>query len=580
MEFITCDVVVLGSGLAGLRAATAAASVSEKLEVCVVTKVSGPRSHSISAEGGMAAVLYPEKTGDSPHLHAYDTVKGGDFLVDQDAAMLLAESAPGEVWFLEKIGVPWTREPDGSLALRRFGGMSKPRTVFAKDKTGFYIMTTLYKYARGIPNIKFYEEHLVTKLVVKHGRFYGLVAINMRRGEVRFFRAPAGVLAAGGGGRMFKLTTMGHLNTGEVLGFALREGIPLKDMEFVQWHPTALVPSGILISEAARAEGAYLVNRLGERFLKRYAPQQMELAPRDVVSRAIAMECKAGRGFTWRGELCYVGLDIRHLDPQRVKERLPLLLELAKTYAGVDPFSELIPVAPAVHYFMGGINTDLYGRVVDAEGNWIAGLWAAGEVASVSVHGANRLGSNSLSECAVWGRLTGEQAAKYALEHKVSALEERIKNLAEEEERRIFYKLARKETGGTSASWVRNQLQLAMMKGAGIFRDEQSVAQAMATLTKLLSAVKEVNMHDVSRVYNMELREVVELDGMLPAAYAILLGAYFRKESRGAHYRLDHQHRDDKNWLKHTLVYRVGDAYVTTYTPVKIERWPPEIRQY
>ncbi|MEZ0318546.1 MAG: succinate dehydrogenase/fumarate reductase flavoprotein subunit [Pyrobaculum sp.] len=580
MEFVTCDVVVLGSGLAGLRAATAAAGVSDKLEVCVVTKVSGPRSHSISAEGGMAAVLYPDRTGDSPHLHAYDTVKGGDFLVDQDAAMLLAERAPEEVWFFEKIGVPWTREPDGSLALRRFGGMSKPRTVFAKDKTGFYIMTALYKYASGVPNIKFYEEHLVTKIVIKHGKFYGLVALDMRRGEVKFFRAPAGVIAAGGGGRMFKLTTMGHLNTGEVLGFALREGIPLKDMEFVQWHPTALVPSGILISEAARAEGAYLVNKLGERFMKRYAPQQMELAPRDVVSRAIAMECKAGRGFSWRGELCYVGLDIRHLDPQRVKERLPLLLEIAKTYAGIDPLSELIPVAPAVHYFMGGINTDLYGRVLDAEGNWVAGLWAAGEAAAVSVHGANRLGSNSLSECAVWGRLTGEQAAEYALEHKVSALEERIKNLADEEERRIFYGLARRETGGVSASWIRNQLQINMMRGAGIFRDENSITQAMAALTKLMSLVNEVNMHDVSRVYNMELREVVELDGMLPAAYAILLGAYFRKESRGAHYRLDHKQRDDKNWLRHTLVYKVGGAYVTAYKPVRVERWPPEIRQY
>ena len=580
MEIVVCDVVIVGSGLAGLRAATAAAAVSENLEICVVTKVAGPRSHSISAEGGMAAVIYPEKTGDSPQLHAYDTVKGGDFLVDQDAALLLAEEAPREVFFLEKIGVPWTKEPDGSIALRKFGGMSRPRTVFAKDKTGFYVMSALYRYAKGIPNIKFYEEHLVSKIVVKHGRFHGVVALDMRRGEVRFFKAPAGVIAAGGGGRMFRITTMGYLNTGEVLGFALREGTPLKDMEFVQWHPTALVPSGILISEAARAEGAYLVNRLGERFMKRYAPEQMELAPRDIVSRAIAMECKAGRGFIWKGELCYVGLDIRHLDPSRVKERLPLLLEVAKTYAGIDPFQELIPVAPAVHYFMGGIHTDLYGRVLDAYGNWVKGLWAAGEAASVSVHGANRLGSNSLSECAVWGRIAGEEAAKYALENRNGAVEEYIRSIAEEEERRIFYVLGRRETGGVPAAHVKSALQNAMMRGAGIFREAGSTAEAISELIKLMSMFRNINVNDTSRIYNMELREVVELDGMLQAAYALLLSAYFRTESRGAHYRLDYPKRDDKHWLRHTLVYKYGDSFIAAYQPVKIERWPPEARQY
>mgnify|MGYP001770634862 FL=1 len=373
---------------------------------------------------------------------------------------------------------------------------------------------------------------------------------------------------------------MGYLNTGEVFGFALREGIPLKDMEFVQWHPTALVPSGILISEAARAEGAYLVNRLGERFMKRYAPEQMELAPRDIVSRAIAMECKAGRGFIWKGELCYVGLDIRHLDPSRVKERLPLLLEVAKTYAGIDPFQELIPVAPAVHYFMGGIHTDLYGRVLDAYGNWVKGLWAAGEAASVSVHGANRLGSNSLSECAVWGRIAGEEAAKYALENRSGAVEEYIRSIAEEEERRIFYVLGRRETGGVPAAHVKSALQNAMMSGAGIFREAGSTAEAISELIKLMSMLRNINVNDTSRIYNMELREVVELDGMLQAAYALLLSAYFRTESRGAHYRIDYPKRDDKHWLRHTLVYKYGDSFIAAYQPVKIERWPPEARQY
>ena len=399
MEVLEYDVVVVGSGLAGLRAAVAAAS--RGATVAVVTKVAGPRSHSISAEGGMAAVVHPNKTGDSYELHAYDTVKGGDFLVDQEAAITLAYEAPKEVYFLDSIGVPWNKDPDGTFSLRQFGGMSKPRTVFAKDKTGFYIMSALYKHVKGFPNIHLYEEHLVTRLVVKGGVFHGVVAYDMRRGELRGFAAPAGVIATGGGGRMYRLTTMGFLNTGEMYGYALRAGLALRDMEFVQWHPTALVPSGVLISEAARAEGAYLVNRHGERFMKRYAPERMELAPRDVVSRAIYFECLKGNGFVHESGLCYVGLDIRHLDPERVKQRLPLLLELSKTYAGVDPFNEVIPVRPAVHYFMGGIMTDIGGRALDRDGNWVRGLWVAGEAASTGVHGANRLGSNSLAECAV-----------------------------------------------------------------------------------------------------------------------------------------------------------------------------------
>ncbi|MFN3805047.1 MAG: succinate dehydrogenase/fumarate reductase flavoprotein subunit [Pyrobaculum sp.] len=576
MEIIKCNVAIVGSGMAGLRAAAAAASVGEKVEICVVSKVAGPRSHSISAEGGMAAVIYPEKTGDSPHLHAYDTVKGGDFLVDQKAALLLAEEAPGEVWFLEKIGVPWSRAEDGSIALRLFGGMSKPRTVFAKDKTGFYIMTTLYRYVKSFPNIKFFEEHIVTKVVIRHGVFHGVTALDMRRGEMRFFKAQAGILAAGGGGRIFKLTTMGHLNTGEVLGFALREGVALKDVEFVQWHPTALVPSGILISEAARSEGGYLVNRLGERFMKRYAPQKMELAPRDIISRAIVQECKAGRGF-YRGGLCHVGLDVRHLDRSMVQQRLPLLVDLVKTYAGVDPFSELIPVAPAVHYFMGGVHTDVWGRVLTADGVWVRGLWAAGEAAAVSVHGANRLGSNSLSECAVWGRITGEQAAKYALEAGGSG--ENLASILEEEENRVFYRLGRKETGGESPAAVKAELQNVMHQSAGVFRDERSMAEGLAKLAKLMS-INHLNLHDVSRVYNMELRELIELDGMLPVAYTILLGAYFRKESRGAHYVVEYPHRDDKRWLKHSVAFKLGNSYGMLWTEVDVDRWPPEVRVY
>lgn len=581
MDFIYCDVVVVGSGLAGLRAAIAAAESKPDLEVCVVTKVSGPRSHSIAAEGGMAGVLYPEKTGDSVELHAYDTVKGGDFLVDQDAALMLAQEAPKEIFYLEKLGVPWNRDADGRIALRLFGGMSKPRTAFAKDKTGFFVMSALYRAARSLP-IKFYEEHLVTKLFIKRGQFAGLLALDLRRGELRLFRAKAGVIATGGGGRMFKLTTMGFANTGEMWGIALREGIALKDMEFVQWHPTALVPSGILISEAARAEGAYLVNKLGERFMARYAPQRMELAPRDVVARAIATECMAGRGFIHEeSKMCYVGLDLRHIDPQRMKERLPLLMEVVKTYAGLDPTKDLIPVAPAVHYFMGGIHTDLYGRVLDANGRWIIGLWAAGEAASVSVHGANRLGSNSLAECAVWGRLTGIQAAEFASSaQQPPALDLEAKTVYAAEERRIFDKLLHRESGGISLGQVKSAIQEALHSGAGIFRHKSTIEEALTKVTRTAAKVMQVNVHDVGRTYNMELKELLELDGAVLAAQVILMGAYFRQESRGSHYRLDHPSRDDSRWLVHTIAYRYGDGVVLKWEPVRILKWPPEVRSY
>jgi len=579
MDHISCDVLIIGSGLAGLRAAAAAAESGGRLDICVVTKVSGPRSHSISAEGGMAGVLYPD-SGDSPELHAYDTVKGGDFLVDQDAAMVLAEEAPREIAYLEKIGVAWTRTPDGRIAQRLFGGMSRPRTAFAKDKTGLYIMSAIYRHVKKLP-VEFYEEHMVTRLVVKNKRFLGAVALDLRRGEARLFKAKAGVVATGGGGRMFKFTTMGYANTGEMLGFALRSGLALKDMEFVQWHPTALVPSGILVSEAARGEGGYLVNKQGERFMKRYAPQKMELAPRDIVSRAIASECEAGRGFIHEESgMCYVGLDLRHIDRERLKERLPLLLEVARTYAGLDPSEDLIPVAPAVHYFMGGIHVDTYGRVLAPDGSWVRGLWAAGEAAAVSVHGANRLGSNSLSECSVWGRLTGEAAAKYAMEAPSQTEDREARAAFEDEERRLFDRLLHRESGGISLGEVKAAVQNALHTGAGIFRHGSLLERAVSELMRASARILQVNVHDVGTVYNMELKELVELDGAALAAQVILLGAYFRRESRGAHYRLDYPRRDDENWLKHTVAYRYGGGVVVRWEPVRIVKWPPEVRTY
>jgi len=575
MEVLEYDVIVIGSGLAGLRAAVAAAS--RGAAVAVVTKVAGPRSHSISAEGGMAAVVHPHKTGDSYELHAYDTVKGGDFLVDQEAAITLAYEAPKEVHFLDSIGVPWNKDPDGTFSLRQFGGMSKPRTVFAKDKTGFYIMSAIYKHVKGFSNIHLYEEHFVTRLVVKGSAFHGVVAYDMRRGELRGFAAPAGVVATGGGGRMYRLTTMGFLNTGEMYGYAMRAGLALRDMEFVQWHPTALVPAGVLISEAARAEGAYLVNRHGERFMKRYAPERMELAPRDVVSRAIYLECLKGNGFVHESGLCYVGLDIRHLDPERVKQRLPLLLELSKTYAGVNPLNELIPVRPAVHYFMGGIMTDIEGRALDRDGNWVRGLWAAGEVASTGVHGANRLGSNSLAECAVWGRLAGEAATAYAKGRRPAR--ELVAETVKAEEERING-LLRREGGGESVRGLLKELQNLMEGGGGIVRSERASVEALKKLTDLRGRINNVRISDGGRIYNMELREVLELEGMLLAAETVLLGALLRQESRGAHYRVDFQNRDDKRWLVHSVYFLYGGNVMTKQRPVNVTRWMPEARRY
>lgn len=576
MEVVEHDVIVIGSGLAGLRAAVTAAS--QGIDVAVVTKVAGPRSHTISAEGGMAAVIHPNKTGDSYELHAYDTVKGGDYLVDQEAAVTLAYEAPREVLFLDAIGVPWNKDPDGTFSLRQFGGMSKPRTVFAKDKTGFYIMSTIYKYAKGFHNIHFYEEHIVTRLVVKGGVFYGVVAYDLRRGELRGFVARAAVVATGGGGRMYRFTTMGFLNTGEMWGLALRSGLALRDMEFVQWHPTALVPSGVLISEAARAEGAYLINRHGERFMKRYAPERMELAPRDIVSRAIYFECLKGNGFLHESGLCYVGLDIRHLDRERVKQRLPLLLELAKTYAGIDPLNEVIPVRPAVHYFMGGIMTDLEGRALDRDGNWVRGLWAAGEVASTGVHGANRLGSNSLTECAVWGRLAGAGAAAYASKRGSGGREVVAEAVKAEEER--INSLTRREQGGESVRALWRELQNLMEEGAGIVRSDAVAMEALKKLNALQSRLRQVRLSDGGRVYNMELRELLELDGALEAAEAVLLGSLMRRESRGSHYKLEHQARDDKRWLVHSVYFLFGGKVMMSQKPVNITRWIPEARRY
>ncbi len=572
MEVLKFDVLILGSGIAGLRAAIQAAL--KGVQVAIITKTTGPRSNSICAEAGIAAVVEPLKTGDSPELHAYDTVRGGEFLVDQDAALLLAEEAPKEVEFLASIGVPWTRE-DGSYALRRLGGMSRPRTVYVGDRTGLYITSALYKHARTFENISFFEDHFVTSIIVHNGEFRGFTAIDLRKGELKVFLGKAGIIATGGGGRMFKFTSMSLINTGEAYGMALRAGLALKDMEFVQWHPTALVPSGVLITEAVRGEGAILLNRLGERFMARYAPKELELAPRDIVSRAIALECLEGRGvIDEETGLCHVWLDLRRIDVRRLRERFPQLLSTLER-AGLDPSEDLIPVRPAVHYFMGGIHVDSHGRALDASGKWIKGLWAAGEAACISVHGANRLGSNSLSECLVWGRITGDEAGEYAKRTIWPGLDGWIKDFALKEESRIFDGVLHKEVNAYSTQDVLDELQRLMDEALGVLRHGRIIEEALQRIKKIEGEIMRVRISDRSRVYNLEFCEAIALRDMALAAKAMLIGAYMREESRGAHYRLDHPQRDDANWLRHTLLYLSNDKIEISYEPVRIVKWRP-----
>ncbi|WP_069808226.1 succinate dehydrogenase/fumarate reductase flavoprotein subunit [Vulcanisaeta thermophila] len=582
VEVLKYDIVIIGSGLAGLRAALQAAWTSGgRASIAILSKVQAMRSHSVSAEGGMSAVLYPKETNDSLELHAYDTIKGSDFLADQDAVELMVEMAPKEVRFFERIGVPWSRLPDGRMAQRPFGGMTIPRTTFAADKTGFFIMSTLYQNVLRFDNVHIYHEHFTTKFIVENGEFKGVTAIDLKTGEFKLFLAKAGIIATGGAGRLYRFTTTAHSTTGEVLAYAMRAGAAIKDMEFVQWHPTAMVPTGILITEGARGEGGYLINKEGERFMKRYAPSRMELAPRDIVSRAILTEIAQGRGWVHEESgMGYVGLDLRHLGEQVLNEKLPMIRELAYRYAGIDPLSEIIPVRPAVHYTMGGVHTDIMGRVLMADGTWIKGLWAAGEAASVSVHGANRLGSNSLTECAVWGRLTGEQAAKYVLENPAPITEGSVLEVAKREESRVFDKLLHKEVNAVSVYQVKRELQDIMEEHFGPFREGSKMSEGISKLTKLLDKVKSMRVEDTGRIYNQNLKDALEVEGMVELALVVGMGAYARTESRGAHYRLDYPKRDDENWLKHTLAYLYGGEIQLTYTPVRITKWKPEERKY
>ncbi len=572
MERILHDLVIIGSGLAGLRAAAAATLKSGgKLDIAVISKLYANRSHSVAAQGGTAAVLYPNE-GDSFILHAWDTIKGSDFLADQDAVMILVREAPKEIYFLEHWGMPWNRREDGRIAQRKFGGHSFPRATYAVDKTGLFEMQTLWGIIQRYDNITVYNEHYVTNLIVEQGRFKGVFAIDMKTGEMKAILGKAGILATGMGLRMYKFTTYSLSQTGDGGAIALRAGLALKDMEFVQFHPTGLVPSGILITEGARGEGGYLRNNKGERFMKRYAPDRMEIAPRDVVSRAEMTEILEGRGFKGPGGLDYVHLDLTHLGADHINSKLPLVREVSIKFAGVDPINEPIPVRPVAHYPMGGVKISIYGETD------IKGLWAAGEVGCLSVHGANRLGSNSTIECLVWGRITGEAAAEYLMNHAdgtVTIDKEREK----EEERWVYDHFMGRETGEDPYQ-IRRELREVMDKDFYVFRNGRDMEEGLKKIRELRERAEKMYVADKNKVYNLDLIYTLETYNMVQVSEAIALGAYLRTESRGAHYRTDYPKRDDKNWLKHTLVWLTKDGLEVGYEPVRILLWKPTERKY
>ena len=570
MEHLSHDILIIGGGAAGLRAAIAAAELNPKLDIAIVSKVYPMRSHTVSAEGGMAAVLRTDY--DNFDLHAYDTIKGSDFLADQDAVEFFVKEAPKESIRLEHWGCPFSRDPDGRISVRAFGGMSVKRTLFATDKIGFHLLHTLFQTSLKFENIHRYDEWFTTSILVDNGRVDGVTAIDIRSGELSSILAKAVVIATGGCGRIYQFTTNGWIKTGDGMAMAYRAGVPLKDMEMVQYHPTLLPNTGILITEAARGEGGHLLNKDGERFLKRYVPNKMELGPRDILSRAEMTEIKEGRGF--EGPYgSYVNLDLTHLGAETIETKLPFVKELAERYLGIDPVHEMIPVRPGQHYMMGGVHTDIHGYT------GLPGLYAAGEMACVSMNGANRLGSNSLTECLVFGAEAGIGAAQYATRQGSPSFGNPVQGLAMEEEKRIYDRVLKHEKG-ERISTIRTEMQKVMEEHVGIYRDKNNLKQACSLIGDLKQRMKNAVVDDKDRVYNTDLVSALELDFMLDVAETIAYAALARNESRGAHFRTDYPKRDDVQFLKHLVVYATGTVPRIETMPVSITRWKPEARVY
>jgi succinate dehydrogenase / fumarate reductase flavoprotein subunit len=569
-EILSHDIVIVGSGIAGLRAAIEAARVSNgKTSIAVVTKVQAMRSHSVSAEGGTAAVLYTDK-GDSLESHIYDTVKGSDFLADQDAVEFFVNSMPAEIYQLEHWGMPWSRTDDGRIAQRNFGGYSFPRATFAADRVGFYEMQTLYDTTRKYDNIHFFQEWYVTSLIVENGIFKGLTAIDLKSGEFHAFKAKAGIMATGGAGRLYRFATYGYSSTPDGLSLAYRAGAAIGDMEFVQFHPTGLIPSGVLITEGARGDGAVLINNKGERFMKKYAPEKLDLASRDVVSRALITEIQEGRGFTDPiSGMEYLMLDLRRLGDEKIKERLSGIREIAIKFEGIDPINDPLPVRPVCHYNMGGIKTSKIAETA------ITGLWAAGEAACVSINGSNRLGANSTAECLVFGAEAGRGAVEYATSNHLDHFPD---GLVEKEEKRLFDEVFH-GSGDENPYEIHNQVQSIMDKYAYVYRTGDSLTTGLKELRELhAKAYRHVD--DQAKEYNTNFVNVLELESMFDIAEVILVGGLARTESRGAHSRLDYPNRNDQEWLKHTLAYWSPSGPRLDYSSVTITRYTPTERHY
>jgi succinate dehydrogenase / fumarate reductase flavoprotein subunit len=554
------DVLIIGAGLAGMRAALAACNSGA--DVAVVTKVHPVRSHSNAAQGGINAALTDR--GDDWREHAFDTIKGSDYLADQDAVEVMCQEAGGEVIAMEHMGVIFNRDEKGRLGTRAFGGQRQARTFFVSDFTGQAMLHVLYEQIIK-SGVRVYEEWFALSLIVEGGECCGAVVMDIRSGEVHVIRAKAVIMAAGGLGRVFEPSTNALICTGDGMALAYRAGAPLMDMEMVQYHPTTLKGSGVLITEGARGEGAYLVNSEGERFMQRYAPKMMELASRDVVSRAEQTEINEGLGV----EGCVL-LDCRHLGEKKIKERLSQILEIARDFANVDIFTQPIPIRPGMHYQMGGIKTDVNGQTS------LPGLYAAGECACVSVHGGNRLGANSLLDTLVFGRRSGEHAADAARSKSHTP----ITDAAADGDRRHLQRLLDNDSRGEMFGVLRLEMGKAMNEHMAVFRGQEGMEAALAKVRELKERYTRVAVQDKGKTFNTNLVFTLELAFMLDCAEAISLSALERKESRGAHTRTDMPNRDDANWLKHILVRYTPDGPQLDYQPVTITQWAPQVRSY
>ncbi|MBI4585186.1 MAG: succinate dehydrogenase flavoprotein subunit [Planctomycetes bacterium] len=589
MQMIECDVVIVGAGGAGLRAAVEVALLAPTLNCVVISKVRATRSHTGTAQGGIAAALGNEEP-DNPIWHAFDTVKGGDWLGDQDAIEIMCNEAPQGIIDLEHMGMRFSRNSDGKISQRRFGGHTRDfgkaavrRSCYSADRTGHEMMHTLYQQCLK-HRIQFLEEYSVTELVVDLGTACGVIAYNIMDGAWAAIRAKAVLFATGGKCRMYQVTSNAQASTGDGMAIAAYAGIPLEDMEFVQFHPTGLLRVGILASEALRGEGGILRNQKGERFMERYAPTIKDLAPRDLISRCIYMEGREGRAFVADDGSYYVGLDLTHLPAEVFEKKIPEVCSFARTYLGIEPRQEPVPVQPTAHYAMGGIPTDAKCRVrADHRGNFIAGFFAAGECACASVHGANRLGTNALVELVVFGKLMGRNAVEYVKGAQPAPWPKEAGEFSRQEFARIL-----EAKGGEKVGAIKKDLRRLMMDHVGVFRTDATVTRALESLKELRERMRKVAIQDRSPVYNTALMEAFELRHLIDLSIIIARGALERKETRGGHARDDFPNRDDQNWRKHTMAYWRGDGSVElaflevnkTIEERDPEHFAPKVRKY